>query len=407
MTHSLRVLPATTQIYKSDEMVFRCYSCATDPTCCVCSRCFEGSDCVAKGHQYQIFRAGAGGCCDCGDAEAWDPAGFCKRHSGPAVEDPIPTLPADLRAVAEELLPIVLKFSTRAMRREQGEFGGEKGKFVVYLHNDAVHSFDEVERAVKKALRCSSSESKRLTRKAHDDGHTMILQSEVEAESRAAYNELAAAGLICNITNEGYLEFEKRAAELFLLLRDISGGSNGLRRIMCNFLMEKDPIYSEKEGVKEGRGRYVDELMKADDNTWHDVQLALHDFHIQMIAEETYKNTFGDVFVELYSDLMFEVVNSRTEGNVSLLDLSVQIFTVYSNLNLVSLICLPPAPPPPSTPFRILFVADVNSLPSPSSALDRSTRLSRGWLARIISSKSSSTSSTQSSTKSNRPRAKI
>lgn len=68
--------------------------------------------------------------------------------------------------------------------------------------------------------------------------------------------------------------------------------------------------------------------MRADETAWHGVQVALHDFHIQMIAEDAFKNTFGDILVQLYPSLMQEMKDSKTEGSVSLLHLSVQIFTV-------------------------------------------------------------------------------
>lgn len=221
-------------------MVFRCFSCATDPTCCVCSRCFEGSDCAAKGHQYQIFRAGAGGCCDCGDAEAWDRAGFCKRHSGPATDDPLAAMSAEVRAVAEELLPVVLDFACRAFRHEAGAAGGQAGNWVTYLHNDAVHEFNEVERAVMSAAGCNTVEARELTMKAHDDGFCAIKQG-TEAECKTAYDKLKDARLIVNITRKGWLPYELRAAELFTLFKDLCGCCNGLRRIMCNCLMREYP----------------------------------------------------------------------------------------------------------------------------------------------------------------------
>ena len=29
-----------------------------------------------------FYHAQAGGCCDCGDGDAWDPRGFCHKHGG-------------------------------------------------------------------------------------------------------------------------------------------------------------------------------------------------------------------------------------------------------------------------------------------------------------------------------------
>ena len=48
-----------------------------------CQACFQNSD--HEGHDYYMHRTSAGGCCDCGDIEAWDSKGFCKNHRGEEV----------------------------------------------------------------------------------------------------------------------------------------------------------------------------------------------------------------------------------------------------------------------------------------------------------------------------------
>ena len=54
-----------------------------------------------------MFSSG-GGCCDCGDAEAWRPSGFCSRHPGPPSTSldthMCDSLPAALRASTEAML---------------------------------------------------------------------------------------------------------------------------------------------------------------------------------------------------------------------------------------------------------------------------------------------------------------
>ena len=57
-----------------------CFDCRVDETCVICLECFKNSN--HEGHQYFIKKSGCGGCCDCGDPEAWSEKGFCKTHSG-------------------------------------------------------------------------------------------------------------------------------------------------------------------------------------------------------------------------------------------------------------------------------------------------------------------------------------
>lgn len=60
-----------------------CLDCQADPTCVVCGDCFDESK--HKGHRYH-YKPYSSGCCDCGDPDAWNPEGFCDRHSGPSID---------------------------------------------------------------------------------------------------------------------------------------------------------------------------------------------------------------------------------------------------------------------------------------------------------------------------------
>eukprot|EP00953_Heterococcus_sp_UTEX-ZZ885_P020575 11507-Heterococcus_DN1.PRE.1 len=53
-------------------------SCAADDTCVLCNACYSASD--HTGHEVYFYHAHAGGCCDCGDPDAWQPDGFCDKH---------------------------------------------------------------------------------------------------------------------------------------------------------------------------------------------------------------------------------------------------------------------------------------------------------------------------------------
>jgi hypothetical protein len=128
---------ATTSIcgkqLKSGMFCYHCRDCEADRTCCLCAECFEEHKHV--GHDYRLVSAG-GGVCDCGDATAWNPAGFCSRHgrregasSAAAAADladimtdytdgdeqdrlqrrNLGTLPSAEHAVATRLVPLVIE----------------------------------------------------------------------------------------------------------------------------------------------------------------------------------------------------------------------------------------------------------------------------------------------------------
>ncbi|OCH94170.1 hypothetical protein OBBRIDRAFT_884943 [Obba rivulosa] len=66
-------------IFKKGEACFRCKDCALDDSCVMCSKCFEATD--HSDHNVSFFIAQqSGGCCDCGDVEAWRNPINCPHH---------------------------------------------------------------------------------------------------------------------------------------------------------------------------------------------------------------------------------------------------------------------------------------------------------------------------------------
>ena len=65
-------------VFKTGDIAWNCRTCQSDPTCVLCSTCFRNSD--HTGHQVFFHRTSPGGCCDCGDIEAWKAEGCCDKH---------------------------------------------------------------------------------------------------------------------------------------------------------------------------------------------------------------------------------------------------------------------------------------------------------------------------------------
>ena len=91
------------------DIVWNCKTCQKDDTCVLCQECFSNSN--HEGHEvffYQV-QTNCGGCCDCGDPDAWDPKGFCSRHGAHDV-DPVHSLPLNLRRRSKRLFEAIAKF---------------------------------------------------------------------------------------------------------------------------------------------------------------------------------------------------------------------------------------------------------------------------------------------------------
>ena len=65
-------------VFKRGDIAWNCRTCQADSTCVICDNCFRDSD--HKGHEVYFHRTTPGGCCDCGDPEAWKNEGCCDKH---------------------------------------------------------------------------------------------------------------------------------------------------------------------------------------------------------------------------------------------------------------------------------------------------------------------------------------
>ncbi|KAJ3417168.1 hypothetical protein HDV05_006374 [Chytridiales sp. JEL 0842] len=67
-------------VFRVGEALYWCRNCALDDTCVFCYRCFHATDHEGHDTSFSISQR-SGGCCDCGDPEAWRIPLKCKYHS--------------------------------------------------------------------------------------------------------------------------------------------------------------------------------------------------------------------------------------------------------------------------------------------------------------------------------------
>jgi len=170
-------------------------NCALDETCVFCSRCFQATN--HEGHDVTFsVNTGSGGCCDCGDPEAWKRPIHCVYHS-PDASSPDSSefekiqyeeiLPHDLLDSIHTTISTVLDFMLDTLSASPEEMSplpeeevkeevkraalyirdpinnvGEEKLFAVVLWNDEHHSFHEVIERLMDATGCSKAEAKAI-----------------------------------------------------------------------------------------------------------------------------------------------------------------------------------------------------------------------------------------------------
>mmetsp|Transcript_1634 Transcript_1634/g.2573 ORF Transcript_1634/g.2573 Transcript_1634/m.2573 type:complete len:2448 (-) Transcript_1634:7099-14442(-) len=96
-------------VFQRGDIAWNCRTCQTDATCVLCDSCFRNSN--HEGHEVFFHRTTPGGCCDCGDAEAWKVEGCCDLHRPSVSTEATTALPADGGDV-EEAVRMALKGRT-------------------------------------------------------------------------------------------------------------------------------------------------------------------------------------------------------------------------------------------------------------------------------------------------------
>jgi len=269
-------------IFRPGEASYQCRTCASDPTCVLCARCFDASD--HEGHPVYIHASdGNSGCCDCGDAEAWTRPVHCGIHShdenitekskGKAKAGP--EIPQDLidnlhRTIAQclDYMCDVWSCSPEQLRANKTEesvwederksqlapetYGGpdpasEHGEAIEYalvLWNDEKHTVQDVRDIVARACRVTKAEGRKRAEEIDLVGRTIVKFSRNLNELLKAALILEQPKLSVTIRSSRDIFREQMCGTMIQWMLDISGcavGSNGklLKQIICEELIQE------------------------------------------------------------------------------------------------------------------------------------------------------------------------
>ena len=261
-------------VFKKGDLVWTCRQCAKDPTCVQCDKCFRRSD--HQGHEVYFHRAsGNSGCCDCGDVEAWARSGNCLDHNHPsgdatggdgcgAEADPLEGVPAELqrgmRAVLRGAMGVLISYVACSVRgfepwdvntfihEQQCKERERPLAMIGRLHNDDVHSFDDVINALK-LIGQPQDAAAQLTSQVDKKGEAVVFKvpnSKLFDEEEAAEKLHKAAevlhdraGLMYSMVPEAVVALEQSCVAVFNWFQSLGMMSDGLRRgIVVELLKE-------------------------------------------------------------------------------------------------------------------------------------------------------------------------
>ncbi|KAI7904456.1 uncharacterized protein BX663DRAFT_470639 [Cokeromyces recurvatus] len=305
-------------LFKKGESVYRCRNCGLDDTCVMCSKCFHSTN--HDGHDVKIWISrGAGGCCDCGDPEAWKIPLECSIHSLNAASkipdssmsaqhqlEPLSSVPQSIIHSVRKTISVVLDYiletfatspedvisvgTTESIKQDCYHSHEALGlpvnapnqTYSCILWNDEKHSFDAVINIVCEALGCTKEEAAYCAECVDEYGRHIIKESTDIDELIRIADTINSINLAVTICSSQKTLREEIAGLLLDWLKDLTGGrykffsnvdsgSCIIRDIICEVLSEDWVLRPELAWLSI---RYRRERMPEDENDEFDLESA-------------------------------------------------------------------------------------------------------------------------------------
>ncbi|CEP08232.1 hypothetical protein [Parasitella parasitica] len=246
-------------LFKKGESVYRCRNCGLDDTCVMCSKCFHSTN--HDGHDVKIWISrGAGGCCDCGDPEAWKVPLVCAIHSldsdsaipeaasaRPPLE-PLSSVPASILQSVRDTITVVADYlletfatspedvvsvgTVESIEQDCIDSHNALGlpaeapnqTYACILWNDEKHSFDSVINIVVNALGCTKDEAAHAAECVDLYGRHIIKESTDIAELIRIAETVSSINLAVTICSSQKTVREEISGLLLDWLKELTGG---------------------------------------------------------------------------------------------------------------------------------------------------------------------------------------
>ena len=348
--------------FKKNDIVWMCRTCQSDDTCAMCHECYNNSD--HEGHDVAFFHAQEGGCCDCGDPDAWDPKGFCSNHGPPTsggedgssqqqpIEDLLPPgLVPRVRGMVPAIMDWMLKrLVTTAQESSQrtkltlaeaealfGSLGREGHGLYIVLQADDVHGSTEFGDGLRHFLGTLTYLDDTLVRKLvqtlNTTGQlvvwgTMEIATELGRDQLqawwngdpAAYSALASIlvkrvadlkrhGFNCRIMTLKELQQEQQAVAIIQWVSALAFSCDPLCQTVADY------IHPEK---------HLEPLLRADFLLSSRFTKGWYSLLLTLLAVPAFKSKLGAAYCETYEKLTEDCATGRGVLERSAYTLSVQ-----------------------------------------------------------------------------------
>lgn len=311
-----------------------------------------------------FHRASPGGCCDCGDLEAWHGNACCALHQSAQGDDPLESLPAPLRRTASIVV--------RAAAVELCDTAARCVTVQNRLEQDSASQISELKDSLHRSEELASPLPDTGTTALDNGGHAAVEQGRhreaggttegnLEVSTSVRFAALHMREPLSSVVNDQQEAREERALAIASWLSELMRGSDSMRRVcalqFAGHLTTRDEarvVASSQLGTREictsesvandaPRLLVVGEdinlrlastpfsvLIVCDAFLTKRIRVALQNVLLQLLVDAVARHAFGRSFLGAYPFISNLYVSGDRTYEDSIFALSVQIFTTPS-----------------------------------------------------------------------------
>ncbi|XP_073954798.1 ubr1 ubiquitin ligase isoform X3 [Choristoneura fumiferana] len=355
------------RVFKQGEPAYSCRECGMDNTCVLCVECFKVS--AHRHHKYKMGQSGGGGCCDCGDTEAWKRDPFCELHAGPEDQEQAqsnisPEVIERMKKVASVCLsycfqlltldhapglPNDLRLKDAERERDPLQILDQPDCYCTVLYNDETHTFEQVITTLTRVTKSSHRDAVELVSLIDREGRALVKCSSFQVCDKLKCDvEICTAMFERFTTRNGpalkvlvmhahVLAHQTFAMKLLHWIQNFVAQEPSLRLAVSQVALSPNSARAASESsalmgslnMAYGDGAsVVVAVMHNDCRMWKAARTAWHRLLIATtLMDYTTKKDMAILFTKNYGAILKDFVRDDHDHSFSISSLSVQLYT--------------------------------------------------------------------------------
>ena len=313
--------------FKRNDIVWICRTCQNDETCVQCNACFEGAN--HDGHEIFFYHSQAGGCCDCGDPDAWQPIGYCAKHGKchTDVDSVDPKLASVAHIIFDRIAGESAAFATRYGRfQDSSRFeeihGDTVGPYsVLVLHSDVqdttaiVNKLERARRAMPEEFLDQTPDDLSLVyARAKESGSALLLMTDDLDFAKIMAETLVECGARVALLDQRTIDQSKLLVFSVKWLAMVSQLSDGICSMIC-------AAFSNER---------LCDLMRSDALIPKQLGDEIHSLYLTLMANQAFKSKVAMAYSQVIEEYATQYGGGVGNSETSLFAISVQFLNRFS-----------------------------------------------------------------------------